>query len=161
MPNDEENLTHSPSAPPRGKGVAYLAPLPSFYLFWHCRMVTIAGAVSAGEKAPRQSLQETDVQRLVGRWVRGMGDICLNSATSMRGVALQPPISTPGRSRCSGRYWSRNGGKISVLVVELRDINYPGSTYNLQYDAKSDRLTGTYFQAVERQTYDVQFMRTK
>jgi hypothetical protein len=48
-----------------------------------------------------------------------------------------------------------------TLVVELRDVNYPGSTYNLQYDPATDRLKGKYFQAVERQTFDVEFMRMR
>jgi len=47
--------------------------------------------------------------------------------------------------------WSRNGETIK-LFVELRDANCPGSTYNLQYHPASDRLKGTYFQAVEKQT---------
>jgi len=45
--------------------------------------------------------------------------------------------------------------------VELRDANYPGSTYNLLYDPMSDRLKGTYFQAVERLSFDIEFMRAK
>jgi len=43
----------------------------------------------------------------------------------------------------------------------LRDINYPGSKYNLQYDPETDRLIGTYFQAIQRQTFDVEFTRAK
>jgi hypothetical protein len=54
----------------------------------------------------------------------------------------------------------RKDGTIT-LYVELRDINYPGSKYNLVYDAKTDRLRGTYFQAVERQTFQIEFVRTK
>jgi hypothetical protein len=45
------------------------------------------------------------------------------------------------------------------LFIELRDANYPGSTYRLRYDAGRDVLEGAYFQAVERQTYDVSFVR--
>jgi hypothetical protein len=43
----------------------------------------------------------------------------------------------------------------------LRDINYPGSTYNLLYDPTSDRLKGKYFQAVAGQTYEVEFVRVE
>jgi len=45
--------------------------------------------------------------------------------------------------------------------VELRDANYPGSTYSLQYDATIDRLKGTCFQAVQRQTFDIEFVRAR
>ena len=54
----------------------------------------------------------------------------------------------------------RTDGSLTVFV-ELRDVNYPGSAYNLRYDPATDRLTGTYFQAVERQTYDIEFVRIK
>jgi hypothetical protein len=46
-----------------------------------------------------------------------------------------------------------------TVFVELRDVNYPGSTYTLQYDAASDRLMGTYFQAVAKQTFRIEFAR--
>ncbi len=52
------------------------------------------------------------------------------------------------------------GGAISVFV-ELRDVNYPGSTYTLVYDPKADRLRGNYFQALLREDYDVEFVRLR
>jgi hypothetical protein len=39
--------------------------------------------------------------------------------------------------------------------------HYPGSKHNLKYDPKSDKLIGTYFQAVQGETYDVEFNRSK
>jgi hypothetical protein len=30
-----------------------------------------------------------------------------------------------------------------------------------RYDPENDRLKGTYFQAVQRETYDIEFVRTK
>ena len=54
---------------------------------------------------------------------------------------------------------SRDGGKLKVFV-ELRDVNYPGSTYTLAYNATADRLDGIYYQAVEKQNFEVYFIRT-
>lgn len=54
----------------------------------------------------------------------------------------------------------RHDGALTVFV-ELRGANYPGSAYSLRYDPKTDRLIGTYFQAVQRQTYDIEFVRMK
>ena len=54
----------------------------------------------------------------------------------------------------------QQGGAVKV-TVELRDVNYPGSTYTLTYDAKTDRLVGRYFQAVTGETFDVYFVRLK
>jgi hypothetical protein len=43
----------------------------------------------------------------------------------------------------------------------LRDVNYPGSKYNLLYDRQKDLLIGNYFQAVNGINYDVAFTRNK
>jgi hypothetical protein len=53
---------------------------------------------------------------------------------------------------------SQDGGTVK-LVIELRDVDYPGNTYRLRYDAGRDVLEGTYSEARERQMYDVSFMR--
>jgi len=42
---------------------------------------------------------------------------------------------------------------------ELRAGGYDGSTYDLTYDPASDRLRGTYYQAVAKQKFDVTFTR--
>lgn len=42
---------------------------------------------------------------------------------------------------------------------ELRAGGYNGSTYELTYDPASDRLKGTYYQAVAKQKFDVYFVR--
>jgi hypothetical protein len=42
---------------------------------------------------------------------------------------------------------------------ELRAGGYAGSTYDLTYDPVSDRLHGTYYQAVAKQKFDVYFTR--
>ncbi len=55
---------------------------------------------------------------------------------------------------------SKGDGQLKVFV-ELRDVNYPGCTYNLTYDAATDQLTGKYYQAVVQETYDIAFARVK
>jgi hypothetical protein len=47
------------------------------------------------------------------------------------------------------------------VFIELRDVNYPGSTYTLNYDPASDQLTGMYFQATLQQRFEVCFERQK
>ena len=56
--------------------------------------------------------------------------------------------------------WSPANGAINIYI-ELRDVNYPGSNYNLTYFTGNDTLVGKYFQAVEGVTYDVGFSRKK
>ena len=50
-------------------------------------------------------------------------------------------------------------GEIFKVFIELRDVNYPGSTYTLIYDSATDRLVGNYFQAAMGQNFDVEFVR--
>lgn len=56
--------------------------------------------------------------------------------------------------------WRRMGDRLQVFV-ELWDVNYPGSTYTLIYAPEKDLPEGYYFQAVQGETYTIQFMRTK
>ena len=52
-------------------------------------------------------------------------------------------------------------GTTTKVFIELRDTNYPGSTYTLTYDPPSDQLKGVYFQATLQQSFDVVFVRLK
>jgi uncharacterized protein (DUF2147 family) len=53
---------------------------------------------------------------------------------------------------------SREGGTVRAFF-ELRAGGYDGSTYELAYDPATDRLAGTYYQAVARQKYTIYFER--
>ena len=107
-----------------------------------------------------QSVRKADKQRLVGRWVRPDGGYVLELKGVGKGGSLQAAYFNPRPINVSRAELGRKDGRITVFV-ELRDVNYPGSTYSLHYDPKSDRLLGTYFQAVERQLFEVEFERTK
>jgi hypothetical protein len=60
-----------------------------------------------------------------------------------------------------GRAEARMEDDAPGLFVELRDRNYPGSTYALRYEEEGDQLVGVYFQAVQRASYDVVFVRKR
>ncbi len=109
---------------------------------------------------PKQTEGQTGVQRLEGRWVRPDGGYLLELWGIKKDGSVSAAYYNPRPIKVFIAKWSRKDGKIN-LFVELRDLNYPGSKYNLQYDPKSDRLRGTYFQAVEKQTFDIEFVRAK
>jgi len=120
-----------------------------------------AASVHAGSgEAVKPSSGQTDLQRLEGRWVRPDGGYVLELAEIKKDGTLKASYFNPKPIKVFSATWSRKEGKIN-LFVELRDVNYPGSTYTLQYDPKSDQLKGTYFQAVEKQTFNIEFVRTK
>ena len=54
--------------------------------------------------------------------------------------------------------WQNNAGKI-IVTVELQDVNYPGSLYTLEFHPNENYLAGTYYQAVEKVNYNVEFRR--
>jgi hypothetical protein len=111
-------------------------------------------------QADKSSSDQADLQRLDGRWVRLDGGYVLELREIRKDGKLKASYFNPKPINVFSATWSRKEGKINVFV-ELRDVNYPGSTYTLQYDPKSDRLKGTYFQAVEKQTFDIEFVRAK
>jgi hypothetical protein len=108
----------------------------------------------------KQTQGQTDVQRLEGRWVRPDGGYTLELREIRKNGSLMAAYYNPRPIKVFSAKWSRKEGKIN-LFVELRDVNYPGSKYNLQYEPRSDRLKGTYFQAVEKQTFNIEFVRAK
>lgn len=48
---------------------------------------------------------------------------------------------------------------VKSLDKALDGAQQRGWTYNLRYAPEQDRLVGDYFQAVQRQTFDVEFVR--
>lgn len=52
-------------------------------------------------------------------------------------------------------------GQALKIFIELRDVNYPGSTYTLAYQPENDQLVGIYYQAATQQRFDVFFERMR
>ncbi len=115
---------------------------------------------SESGQTQKQTTEKSDVQLLEGRWIRPDGGYILELWDIKKDGSVSAGYFNPRPIKVFSAKWSRKEGKIN-LFVELRDINYPGSKYNLQYDPKSDRLKGSYFQAVEKRTYEIEFIRAK
>jgi len=97
---------------------------------------------------------------LNGRWLRPDGGYILeisavDGSGKIDGVYLNPRPINIAKAEAT-----RDGSTVKVFV-ELRAPNYPGSTYTLTYDPQQDQLRGNYFQAVERQNFNVVFVRMK
>jgi uncharacterized protein (DUF2147 family) len=114
--------------------------------------------LSAAAADAHLSVRDTSEQRLIGQWIRPDGGYILEIKEIGKDGSLKAAYYNPRSINVSRAELSRKDGGLNVLI-ELRDVNYPGSTYRLRYDPKSDRLIGTYFQAVEQVTYDIQFVR--
>lgn len=87
---------------------------------------------------------EVRAERLVGRWVRPDGGYVLEIRSAQADGKLDAAYLNPRSIKVSRAEWRREEGRLLVFV-ELRDVNYPGSTYNLRYVPDKDRLAGAYY----------------
>ena len=108
----------------------------------------------------KQTIKKINEQRLIGRWLRPDGGYVLELKEIGKDNTLTAAYFNPQPIKVFKAEWKSKQGIIKIFV-ELRDVNYPGSKYSLKYDPKTDRLIGTYFQAVHGETYDIEFVRGK
>jgi len=97
---------------------------------------------------------------LVGRWERPDGGYILEIRGVAADGALQAAYYNP-RSINVAKAQATNEAGVIKLHVELRDVNYPGSTYRLKYDPTTECLAGSYFQAMTGEIYDIYFVRLR
>jgi uncharacterized protein (DUF2147 family) len=98
--------------------------------------------------------------RLQGRWRRPDGGYVIEIKEIDDKGKMVAAYFNPRPIKVSRAEASQEGTTTKVFI-ELRDTNYPGSTYTLTYDPQSDQLQGVYFQAALQQSYDVVFVRLK
>lgn len=117
----------------------------------------VPAAMAADATKPASKV---DKKRLIGQWVRPDGGYILEINEVVKDGILKAAYYNPRPINVARAEFSSKDG-ILMVYIELRDVNYPGSKYNLKYDPKTDRLIGTYFQAMQGETYDVEFSRSK
>ena len=114
----------------------------------------------AEDSVSSKSVAAEDKQVFMGRWIRPDGGYVLELNGGQAEGTLEAAYYNPKPIHVARAELARVNGVVSIFV-ELRDVNYPGSTYHLIYDPGADRLVGTYFQAVNGTTYDIMFVRDK
>jgi hypothetical protein len=106
-----------------------------------------------------QAIEQTspDMLAIQGRWIRtdAPNVIELRHAKdgSMQAAYFNPKPINVGKTETA-----EQGGLVQVMI-ELQDVNYPGSTYVLSYDRTQDILEGIYFHPATKQSYEVGFVR--
>jgi hypothetical protein len=114
-----------------------------------------AGSVGTSGRRPR-----VDPDAVRGRWQRADGDYIIEIRSVAADGSLEAGYYNPAPIHVSRARLTMADG-VPRVFVELRDVNYPGSTYTLTYEPASDQLAGVYFQAVQQQTFDVVFERRR
>jgi len=112
----------------------------------------------AAESDPKSALKNELL--LVGKWMRPDGGYVLEIKDVKLDGSLKAAYFNPRPIHVAKAEWRRIADRIQIFV-ELRDVNYPGSTYTLIYDSAKDRFEGYYYQAAMQQTFEVIFERTK
>lgn len=110
--------------------------------------------------APSAAAVSPELVKLVGKWQRPDGGYIVEIKSVDESGKLDVAYFNPNPIHVSRAVAWRDKGT-SKLIVELHDINYPGSTYTLEYNPQSDQLFGQYFQAALRETFEVVFSRLK
>ena len=98
--------------------------------------------------------------RLAGKWQRTDGDYLVQVKNVDPAGTLDVGYFNPNPIKVS-RAAAFEKDNATQVFIELRDVNYPGCTYTLVYDPKTDQLFGQYFQAAMQQTFEVTFERVK
>ena len=101
-----------------------------------------------------------DFVALKGRWVRTDGGYVIEIKSVEAGGRMQAAYYNPNPINVSRAEAARSGAAVTVFI-ELRGPGYPGSTYTLIHDPKSDELKGVYHHAGLQRNFDVVFVRGK
>jgi len=99
-----------------------------------------------------------EFEKLKGKWLRSDGDYMIELKALSADGALEAAYYNPGPIHVGRAKLYKERGFVKVFV-ELQDVNYPGSTYNLIYDAELDQLRGVYYQATQQVEYQIAFQR--
>jgi hypothetical protein len=95
---------------------------------------------------------------LIGDWVRTDAQYLIRITKVNDDGTMTAQYFNPNPINVGKANWEQSYGNLKV-IVEMRDVNYPGSTYTLNYLPDRDMLAGEYYQAIEGLTFYVEFMR--
>ena len=104
------------------------------------------------------AVAKIDVDVLTGAWVRPDGGYLIVIRGVDAGGQLDAMYFNPKPLPFAKARALPEGDTLRVFL-EIQAGGYAGSTYELAYDPASDKLRGTYYQAVARQKYQVEFAR--
>ncbi|MBI5578886.1 MAG: hypothetical protein HY895_07015 [Deltaproteobacteria bacterium] len=127
--------------------------LTAFFLAIELACVFLLGPLAFAQAPP-------DFTALKGRWVRTDGGYVIEIKNVDAGGQMQAAYYNPNPINVSRAQAARAGAAVTVFI-ELRGPGYPGSTYTLIRDPKSDELKGIYHHAGLQKNFEVVFVRGK
>lgn len=133
---------------------------PGFILVFFGFFATLLPLTGPAQAEVGPGAGPVDIKQIEGYWVRPDGGYILYLQKVQEDGSLTAAYFNPRPINVFRTELSSKEGKIN-LFVELRDANYPGSTYTLAYDPATDRLRGVYFQATSGNSFHIEFERMK
>jgi hypothetical protein len=109
---------------------------------------------------PAGTVARAQFQKLIGKWQRLDGDYVIEIKSVDADGKLDAAYFNPKPIHVARALAAMDGPSLKMFI-ELRDVNYPGSTYTLVYDSGGDYFTGIYYQALQQQSFEVNFARMK
>jgi len=118
----------------------------------------VESVFSETERDVEQNSGFVQARRLEGIWVRPDGGYRLVIEDVKPDGSLKASYYNPRKINVHEANWKIDNDSVH-LFVELRDVNYRGSKYNLVYINEKDVFEGTYFLAAQKQTFSINFLR--
>ncbi|MBE0571706.1 MAG: hypothetical protein IH618_09205 [Ignavibacteriaceae bacterium] len=119
-------------------------------------VVVLTNKQSSESNTP--GIKTTNENLLVGNWIRTDFEYRISISKINEDGTLAAQYFNPNQINVGKASWAESYGNLKI-IIELRDVNYPGSTYTLNYLPDRDMLAGEYYQAVEGLTFYVEFIR--
>ena len=122
--------------------------------------VIIIYLINNSQNTIRSTGKAVDKNLLAGDWVRTDASYLVKIIKVNQDRTLEAQYFNPNPINVGKAIWEESHGNLKI-IIELRDVNYPGSTYTLSYLPDRGILAGDYYQAVEGITFYVEFTRNK
>lgn len=119
----------------------------------------VAPAVASSATNRPAATAHLAFDNIKGKWLRTDGGYILEIRSATAEGKLDAGYFNPRPIHVAKAEASQEGA-VTKVFLELRDVNYPGSTYTLVCTADNDQLTGIYYQAALQQQFEVNFVRT-
>jgi len=114
----------------------------------------LAGATALAQTSEQDS---QNMQAIEGRWIRTDAPYVIELSPD-ESDSLQASYFNPKQIHVERTEFGVREGVLHVLI-ELQDVNYPGSTYFLAFVRDQDILHGIYYLPQNGQQFEVAFTR--
>ncbi len=122
--------------------------------------IASAQATAPTTERPPAAAAKASLDALKGVWVRPDGGYTIAIRSVGPNGQLEAMYFNPNQLPFAKAQAAQDGATVRASF-ELQAGGYAGSTYELTYDAATDRLNGVYYQAVAKQKFDVYFVRKR